>query len=235
MILNFTQKIIAAALLVCALAAPVAAQSVKNVYFRNDCSLPIKFAARYTTPFNRLVVSDLKTIQPGETIEAVVTNLDSYEYVAFDRHRDWFGDAYYKAYYPPQNIFVPLPFNKRKISAPVSTQVITCKDSYGDDKKIRPRVFLNCDMDDPVYIAMRYKALDGNWKTFAYRKVVRAGPVNLPKTWNTVIYLFSRSEYDEKGRFRYMIGKDAEFEIKGRSYGFRKFKISDDDMIVLTC
>ncbi|WP_407492130.1 hypothetical protein [Pseudooceanicola sp. MF1-13] len=62
MTLISARKILAAILLLATFSAPAAAQSVKTVYFRNECSLPIKFSANFITPFNIDATSRLKTI-----------------------------------------------------------------------------------------------------------------------------------------------------------------------------
>jgi len=235
MALNFARATIAILLAVFALPAPVTAQTVNTVYFRNDCSLSMKFAAHYVTPFDREVTSDIRTIEPGETIEGVKTREGTYSYVAFDRHREWYGETYREVYVPARRTFIPLPFRERTINAETSTQVINCKDTYGDDAKIQPRVYLSCDSVGPVYFAMRYKALDGEWKTFSWSKVEGRAQVSLPMTWNSIIYLFARLDANEDGSIDGWAGEDAEFEIKGRSYGFKKYTLTDETMIGYGC
>ncbi|WP_407492128.1 hypothetical protein [Pseudooceanicola sp. MF1-13] len=164
------------------------------------------------------------------------TREDSFSYVAFDRHRDWFGDTYRDVYIPNRRAPIPLPFREVSITAETQTRAITCADSYGDDAKIKPRIYNACEGKGPVYLSIRYKTLDGEWKTFAWRKIEgRKLATGLPLTWNSIIYTFARIKATEGGNIQGWGGSDAEFEIDDQPYGFKKHTLAEDYWIGFNC
>lgn len=117
-----------------------------------------------------------------------------------------------------------MPYREKVIDEEIETLRLTCEDSYGDTNLMEFRALNRC--QQPIWVALRYKSLEDEWKTFAWRKVEPGQMGFFPKTRNGVIYVHAKTARDATGYRVTWEGTDKYYTVEGEELGF----IRNDDV-----